>query len=389
MKVKLPTHEEIYQWLISIGIFCPIGIESSILLLLFLWTFRINHSVKLNKSLLCIIIGICLISLFQINKVDYSYNKFFQQFTFCSFYLVAYFNIIKSQYFNANKIFYKIYKISIGLSWIGIFQFLIAFFFSIQLFGSNYYLRVTSLLEEPGYLARCLFPALSYMILTKSWRQEKLNMIVLLVCFILTQSAVGYIVLLVFILYNLFFYGKYRYFFRVTLCACIIILIVFGSNAITKTHNIDNDVITKTIDTFTQFKDFDPSVFETLNLSSYALLTNLSVSINSPQRILGTGFGTHSQNYFKTTNYSTFHFYGLNSDDAYSLAIRLYSELGVFLLLFIFGIFKKLNTKDFISVSLFFTIIFILLRGGHYSQYGTIFLILLYFMRSDENKVTY
>lgn len=388
MKIKLPTKEEQYQWLIVIGIFCPIAIETSILILLIIWTLSITGSLKLNKYLVAIIICIFFMSIIEIHIVDYKYTKFIQQFVLCTFYIVGYYNIIQSKYFEINNVFNKIVKISVVISWIGIIQFLFSLLTSYQLSDSNY-LRATSIMAEPGYLARCLFPSLVFIVLSKNWKRNKVNTLSILICFFLTQSAVGYIVLMIFITYYLYFYEKFMYFFKITIAFCIVMsFIILPKLVINPPSNTDNEIIKKTTETFLNLKNLDPSIFETLNLSSYAFLTNLSVSINSPLRIFGTGLGTHSQNYFNTINYSTFKFYGLNSDDAFSLAIRLYSEFGLMILFFVYILLRKLDIKDPISASLFFTIIFILLRGGHYTQYGTIFIIMLYFSTAKK-KIQY
>ena len=52
-------------------------------------------------------------------------------------------------------------------------------------------------------------------------------------------------------------------------------------------------------DTYEGFIAMDPDVFETLNMSSYATMVNVWVALNAPNRIMGTGLGTHELNYYR------------------------------------------------------------------------------------------
>ena len=58
-------------------------------------------------------------------------------------------------------------------------------------------------------------------------------------------------------------------------------------------------IVMKLQDTYEGFIAMDPDVFETLNMSSYATMVNVWVALNAPNRIMGTGFGTHELNYYR------------------------------------------------------------------------------------------
>ena len=131
----------------------------------------------------------------------------------------------------------------------------------------------------------------------------------------------------------------------------------------------------------------DVDELEKLNISSYALLSNLYVATISPSRFLGTGLGTHEQNY-NLSYRSSFYEYGLNKKDAYSILIRIFSEFGYIgiILLFLFLI-KYFNMKNPINIACLFTIIQYMIRGGHYTLYGTVFIFFLYFYSSKKYNV--
>ena len=126
----------------------------------------------------------------------------------------------------------------------------------------------------------------------------------------------------------------------------------------------------------------EPEDFEHLNTSSYVILTNYWIAFNAPCRILGTGLGTHAQNYERMYK-SDFGGYGLNKDDAYSMFARLYSEFGVLgLCLYAFFLIRYYNKDNIISLCLIVFFISYLIKGGHYMLYGTAFFHIVYYFIS-------
>ena len=160
-----------------------------------------------------------------------------------------------------------------------------------------------------------------------------------------------------------------------------------GSNSQIKadTNQLDASLI-KISDTFTAFKNVDPGMFEVLNLSSYATLSNLWVSFNAPNRIIGTGIGTHSESYSRIYK-SDFSHYGLNQHDAYSILIRVFSEFGFIgisiLFLFLYRLFNRLNI---INISILPYLLAHLIRGGHYTINGMFFFCMLYYLTSKTDR---
>ena len=85
---------------------------------------------------------------------------------------------------------------------------------------------------------------------------------------------------------------------------------------------------------------------ETLNASSYAFLANMYVAKSAPSRLLGTGLGTHPINYAKIYP-KVVHDIDIwtKFNDAYSLSIRIFSELGIIGLLYLFIFIYKTSTQ--------------------------------------------
>ena len=114
------------------------------------------------------------------------------------------------------------------------------------------------------------------------------------------------------------------------------------------------------------------------NVSTAVLMTNLYSALNAPSRLIGTGIGTNSQNYARSFGDYTEDesaAIGLNTDDAYSLSIRVFSEMGfIGLALLFFFIYKNFRKDNPLNVCMFFMILPFLLRGGIYVGFGTTFM---------------
>ncbi|MDE6017514.1 MAG: O-antigen ligase family protein, partial [Muribaculaceae bacterium] len=316
---------------------------------------------------------------------SYRYDKFIQQFILISFYIIAYSIIFKLIGKDINNIFKKYLAVSYYVAILGIFQLFLYLVFHINIFGflyhnsitsfGSYLIRISSVIDEPGYLSIVLTPAISYYILYDFFPLNIRKFIIFSV-FLMTYSAISFLVLGIIILYK--FRNNVKRLFIITTCIILIIVFIPTSNSSDKSTDIDN-ITMRLEDSVEGMQYFDPFYFENLNLSSYALISNLWVAVHAPNRIFGTGLGTHEENYLKTYK-SNVDFYGLNSKDAYSLFTRIFSEFGIvgLLILFIF-IFKCFNKKSVINICAFFLLFSFILKGGHYVRYGLIFWSFMYF----------
>jgi hypothetical protein len=130
--------------------------------------------------------------------------------------------------------------------------------------------------------------------------------------------------------------------------------------------------------------DSSPAYFESFNLSTYASLSNFWVALNAPYRILGTGLGTHEQNY-EAKYYSDYTNYGYNKKDGYSLFVRLLSEFGYLgVSLYILFVFRCFNKKNILSICFLIYIISALIKGGHYTLNCIVLFQLLYYQCSKS-----
>jgi hypothetical protein len=215
------------------------------------------------------------------------------------------------------------------------------------------------------------------------WKQHKRRVIILVTALLLTFATIGYFVMFFFLIYQ---YRKIILKYCYVLIVPIIIFVLFILNYSTESQGMDSSwkaMVAKTSESINAFSDFEPEYFEVLNLSSYALLTNLWVANEAPCRLTGTGLGTHEINY-EMEYQSNFFQYGLNQTDAYSLFTRLYSEFGVIgIFLVIYLLFKYRNTNNPINIAILIVFISYFIRGGHYFIYGVVFYAYLFYYTSS------
>lgn len=121
-----------------------------------------------------------------------------------------------------------------------------------------------------------------------------------------------------------------------------------------------------------------------LNASTYAILDKSVCGRNRHLLVLfGTGLGTHHINYEKIypSRSTTYRLYGLNANDAYSLSIRVFSELGILglFLLFVF-MYKNFNSLSLFSFMAMSYLVNACITGGHYTANGgMLFFVFFYF----------
>lgn len=322
----------------------------------------------------------------------YTAGKFIQQFVILLFLSVSYYQFFRNYVPDLDKLWDKYIRFCVFLSYFGFIQFLIyiltnvdlAFFISLIDYAPQQSYRLRSYFLEPGYFATFIIPAVSYCFLQKNyWKQHKRRVIILVTALLLTFATIGYFVMFFFLIYQ---YRKIILKYCYVLIVPIIIFVLFILNYSTESQGMDSSwkaMVAKTSESINAFSDFEPEYFEVLNLSSYALLTNLWVANEAPCRLTGTGLGTHEINY-EMEYQSNFFQYGLNQTDAYSLFTRLYSEFGVIgIFLVIYLLFKYRNTNNPINIAILIVFISYFIRGGHYFIYGVVFYAYLFYYTSS------
>lgn len=386
---------DLIQWIALIGV--VLGKYIEILFILIAAILIINKNKKIFKDKILLLLTIVFTtSLFLITINGYSYNKFIQQFLPMSICLLCY-----SQFFLYIKqdllsFFNKYINLMYLLCLLGLLQFLICLVAQIDIFPftldgyiqnapSGRIMRIHSILAEAGNFGSCLVPVIAYILFDKNYFKENKNKsYIIIITYLLTLATISYVMLGILLFVKIYTKLKYT---KYVLVGLIILLIPYSLS--TMSSRLDGAEVTnkdffltiqkKITQTILIYDVSSPTDFEMLNASSYALLTNFWVAKEAPSRLIGTGLGTHEENYIREYPPNDFFQYGLNSQDAYSLFIRLFSEFGVIgIIIYFIFIKKNFNSGNIINKCVLFLLIALLIRGGNYFLYGTIMFHFIY-----------
>lgn len=396
------------------------------LLLIFLWD--IFDSILPNGSLVAITIAfLCFCISNQgkivINKIFILIVTFFivhliinmiaknanmtdgiKQLVGISFCYLYYDNIvIKYGYNNAFRLYFKY---AIFFSCFGLVQFLfknmgLHFLSDLTYIMDDYFYdkgRICWLYREPSFVAFTLIPAVfvainiltnssNFSIIIKDNYRVKVYAIIIIVCYLLTLSSVGYLgfcIALIYVYRNRIFSFKFLIAFLV---ACMFLVIAYNNISLFRE---------RVYDLFSMF--FTNSVESDANLSSYALYSNMEVTRNSlfESKGLGNGIGSYYKTYKniapKVLNINQYG-YGTNAKDGNSLLFRIITELGIpgiLVVIYILKPSKKYNkSPTIIYYACLMTILLRLIRQGHYFHAGFFFFVvcLIYDKKCKSNRV--
>lgn len=408
MKIKLSekySNNIIYIILLGVvlGRYAEFIVTSLIFIILL---FKMKTLPKFTLKIFLILIIIFLWSSISIIINNYEITKFFQQFFLLSILTIAY-SYILSLFNNKYHIIFKKYiDIMYIIACLGLLQFIIYVFFNIDILFFNLegvkpihvgsLIRVSSILNEPGYLGSSLSPIIAFIIFDKKYFiKYKFKSIIFFVCFLLTFATISYTILALILLTKFFLYLNKRVrIFSVSLSILVLLLFNYFSSIKQTEGNVEDGFFTaiyiKLTETINSNSSNNNKVdsFDEMNASTYALLVNKWVASHAPSRLFGTGLGTHEQSYKILYTNNIHSLYGLNSEDGYSLYNRIFSEFGyIGVILFFLFLLKFLNIKNIINISVLFFIIAITIRGGHYTLYGTVLFLCLYYISSKQEIV--
>ncbi len=370
-----------YQW--ALVICTPVFYLETLIMFLILLTTKWKGVLSFMLVALIIAIPILLSNL----EYGYSLIKPMQQIALIGLYFIGYCTFCR-RVDSIELLWSKYLKYCYWLGYVCLFQLFCLVvinkdpfaFAGVAVYGESS-LRLHAYSLEPSYLGAYLLPYVIYSIL--NWTKViKREFLLVFFAFILTLSTTSFLVLFLFGLYRLFV-SKYRIVPIILVPSFLLITSVFWINMSDRDEKDGvSEVVMKINDTVGAFADLEPVVFEQLNASTYATMTNLWVALNAPNRIIGTGLGTHEQSYVNLYT-SSFSLYGLNKEDAYSLGTRALSECGVIgLLALLFFLVFFFNRKNSISVATAFYLIAIIIRGGHYTANGVFFFMMLFLLSS-------
>ncbi len=398
--LKFQSVNSRYIWIVLLGCIAGVHTEIVTLIAITLWiSYKYHNWCKVSNrwKLFCWLLFFH--GIFSLYLTGYTHQKFFQQFfllyvTYFSYNLIFTYCRIKPE-----KWFEIYLKIAYFISIVGLIEFLIKhsanidiFPYTLDGFPTQKAGRLHAFLAEAGSFVAFTTPAIAYIILVPNYYKEnKMKFVTILTAYFLTVSTSMVVSLTIIILIKL--YKSFKHFKYILLLS-----VLYGmgwlitnysqfepSNREATTSGM-GAVHLKLYETMLVLETASPYDYENLNLSSYAALTNYWVAFNAPYRLFGTGLGTHSQNYEHLYK-SSFEGYGLNKDDGYSLFARLFSEFGIIgICLYIFFLIKCYNKQNIISLSLLVFFISYLIKGGHYTLYGTAFFHFLYYIIYKNKK---
>lgn len=255
-------------------------------------------------------------------------------------------------------------------------------------------LRLKACLLEPGYVTTFLTPAVVYVFLSVSFfKNNKFKSMILVTALILTFST-SLIFVFAIILYFKFRKKFQRHSLLITLLFFVFSFYLYGVIKNQDLEGKDNTTaVNKLVETLNVSTSATPYEFEMLNASSYSQLTNMWIAFHAPFRLVGTGLGTHSQNY-ESLYQSNFYLYGLNSKDAYSIFSRVLSEFGIIgILIYVYFLYRFFNKKSLYSICFLTAIIGAFIRGGNYTVYCIALFHYLYyqcrFLKNNLNSDNY
>jgi hypothetical protein len=339
------------------------------------------NKVKFSKGFL---IFICLIIISGLTTVIFGYNKldYFLIQLFFLFIIPIYYN----SYFNYTSTNFKdivtIYcKLSFYLAIIGFVK--LPFDLAI---GRS----LESIMLEPAHYCTIILPA--YFITLKDKNYPRYYFIIILLSIIISGSSLGLISLGLSFILNIKKISLANIFFIITTLTILSFI----------TYKVFPPFKLRLDDTVSSIKSRDLSK---ANLSTYALLSNYFVSINSitDKPLLGNGIGSHAisrKKYLKTIKgIQTFEKIGMrniNEKDAGSLFIRIISELGIVgIICTFFFIFKfyvgnsgnKFTFNSVVSKAILLYFFCKLFREGHYFSPEMYFFVFLYvFNKYNSHK---
>lgn len=370
---------------------------------LFLVYLVLKNEFKINKKVGLLLIYIFISSIIVIVMYEYKFNKMIQQMIVITIVMLSYWAFFSK--YGVVKIWNKYLKMCKLFCLIGIAQWIIYYLFNVNIFQKKYFfwgiknnyilqngiLYFSSMSGEPGNYAQVVMPAVFYLI-EESLKMKKIKVqdLIFVISYICTFTAISFMGFILYAFFKAIVLIKNKEIKKMfyTIGALVVTLPVT-----IKIFNIGM-IKLKIFETFSFILNLMNVDLNKLNLSTFALFSNLRAAILSKHYIFGNGLGTIQQVYYKYLANKNYFFYGINSEDGYSMAVRVFAEFGLIGLLIIGYILIKnffYDRKNFelstINFSVMIGIVSYLIRGGSYYMYGTIFFyIFLVFSKKEYKK---
>lgn len=367
---------------------------------LFLVYLVLKNEFKINKKVGLLLIYIFISSIIVIVMYEYKFNKMLQQMIAITIIMLSYWTFFLK--YEVVKIWNKYLKMCKLFCLIGIIQWIIYYFFNINIFQRKYFfwgiknnyilqngiLYFSSMSGEPGNYAQVVMPAVFYLI-EESLKSKKVKIqdLIFVISYICTFTAIAFMGFILYAFFKIILLIKNKEIKKIFYGVGTLIVML---PAIIKVFNIGMIKI-KIFETFNYILNLMYVDLNSVNLSTFALFSNLRAAMLSKHYIFGNGLGTIQQVYYKYLVNENYFFYGINSEDGYSMAVRIFTEFGLIGYILIKNFFYdrknfKLSTINF---SAMIGIVSYLIRWGSYYTFGAIlFYIFLVFSKKEYKKFT-
>lgn len=395
---------DVVQWAMVLGIVTERYVECLLIIFLSVFLLLRERTFYLSKKSILFLITISFVSVVNICLVDYPLLKFIQQMFFISIFTISYGNLFHIVVNDTGELFRKYLRVMVWVAWGAVLQFVVWLITKYDIFSFIYgeesfreeAFRLHSIIDEPGFMVSLMLPAVSALVFSREIREYIgfLGGFAIFFAYVFSFATIGYFMLgLIFIVWLIRLLMSLSV--KKLLFFTVLIAIIIGCfETLINDPDDKYNLKTKIVDTFENIFSDNPYDFESLNTSTYALLSNLWVANNAPSRIFGTGLGTHQYNYEFSEYLPTEKITSvigkeeLNSTDAYSIGVRVFSEFGwVGLVAIILWFIKFLYPRNIVNLGVAFYLVAMFLRGGHYFRYGFVFFIFLYIYSSIRKEL--
>jgi hypothetical protein len=302
-------------------------------------------------------------------------RAFSEQFIGISFTSLYFYNFLRFERFDVRSLFVSYTRLAYWVCWLGIIM--LPFQYA---FHAVFRFRAHSVLTEPSQFMMIVMPAVYYFLeATLFHRRNRLESLVSVLAIILADSAVGYIGLL---LALIFLVTKSRHKLLLLTIPLIVALGISGLRALSENFRLRLDDTAKAATELS---------VANLSASTYALTANAFVvaQVLKENSLLGNGLGSHELSHDKylpdVPGLSSFlaDNPNLNKKEAASLFLRIASDLGIVgLSLTAIFLWKfRLSTNDgsgTINTAILIYLILKLIRAGHYFPPEFFFFVFIY-----------
>ena len=332
--------------------------------------FSFSNKFHFSKTISRVLLVLLLIGFYTILIGENTTVRLISQLVgifFVSNYFYSFFNIIDVK---IEKIFKFYSHTALVISIYGIIQSVILSIINNEL------IPVKGILLEPAHFAAIVLPSCYYFYKSSSNSHNNLFFLIVLIAIIFSFSSIGYLGVLfgVILLPN-------KLTFKRIITTAFFIFIIFSVLI-----QYVNQFEVRTKDTIDSISNQN---LGGVNLSTYALLSNLYVAVNSftNHPIIGSGIGSHLISHNKyidsiegVDSFSE-EFVNLNAQDANSLFLRVLSETGLLgiLLVFYFIVKNFSSENNIISKAILIYFFCKLFREGHYFSPELYFFVFAYY----------